>query len=261
MKFNPQKTTEQIIAFIRDYYQKSKAKGAIIGLSGGKDSSVVAMLMVKSLGHENVIGVWLPCHSRENDKADALEIAKFLNIKLIEFDLTNYYDNLAGNIMKKFKLNNDDILDANINLKPRLRKDMLYYLASVFSKQNNGLYLVCGTSNKCERYVGYFTKGGDNVCDIAPIADLYVDEVIKLGDYYNMPYHIIHKTPDDGLSNLSDEEKLGFSYDDVKKVIIEEETGIRNSEVSTDIREKILQAHKANLHKFDIPIFYKMKDS
>ena len=114
-------------------------------------------------------------------------------------------------------------------------------------------------SNKSERFVGYFTKGGDNVCDIAPIADLYVDEVIKVGDYLGVPKEITHKIPDDGLSGISDEEKMGFSYDDVKKVSLEIETGIKNNNINPLIREKIIKMHEANLHKFYTPFYNRSK--
>ena len=98
-----------------------------------------------------------------------------------------------------------------------------YYMASLFSALNGGTYIVIGTSNKCELYVGYFTKGGDSVHDIAPIADLTVEEVIKVGEYLNVPSEVLYRTPDDGISNQSDEEKLGVSYKDIAAYIEEKE--------------------------------------
>ena len=259
MEFDVQKTTEKIIEDIREYYKKNNAKGAVIGLSGGKDSSVVASLMVKALGKENVIGLWLPCYSKESDRDDARSVADCLGIRLIEHDLTSMYDDVIYTVKNEFNLNRnqDELLkNANLNLKPRLRTNILYYYAAFFTELYHGLYLVCGTSNKSEIYVGYFTKGGDNVCDIGPIRHLYVDEVIQVGDYLNMvPERIIHKTPDDGLSGQSDEEKLGFSYSDVKKVSLEEESGIVDNSLNNDTREKILSKHRDNAHKFGIPTF------
>ena len=257
MEFNVQLTTERIIEDIRNYYEVNNAKGAVIGISGGKDSAVVASLMVKALGSENVIGLFLSCKSTESDKQDAKEVATSLGIRLIEHDLTNTYEDIVNYTINNINIIDYDLLNnSNINIKPRLRTNILYYYAAYFSNLNNGLYLVCGTSNKSELYVGYFTKGGDNICDIAPIKHLYVDEVIKVGDYLDMvPNYIIHKTPDDGLSGLSDEEKLGFSYDDVKKVSIEDELGIVDNSIDPVIRNKILKAHKNNLHKFSVPTF------
>lgn len=257
MEFNAKETSERIIEDIGNYYLENGAKGAVVGISGGKDSAVVASLMVKAIGKDNVIGLWLPCNSNEKDKEAAYEVAKSLGIRLIEHDLTNTYEDIVNNVINNTNIINYDLLkNSNINIKPRLRMSMLYYYAAYFSSLNNSLYLVCGTSNKSELYVGYFTKGGDNVCDISPIKDLYVDEVIKIGDYLNLvPNYIIHKTPDDGLSGMSDEEKLGFTYEDVKKVSIEEETGNIDNSLNYDIRNKILKAHRNSKHKFNVPIF------
>ena len=235
----------------------NNAKGAVIGISGGKDSAVVASLLVKALGSENVIGFWLPCHSNKEDEKDAFEVANSLKIKIITHDLTNTYDNIVSDIKDKHNIMDDNLLkNANINIKPRLRMNILYYYAAYFTELYHGLYLVCGTSNKSEIYVGYFTKGGDNVCDIAPIKHLYVDEVIKVGDYLGMVKEsIIHKVPNDGLSCQSDEEKLGFSYSDVKKVSLEEETNVICNSLDDEVRKKILHQHEANLHKFNVPTF------
>ena len=256
MEFNARETTEKIVEDIKNYYKKINAKGAVIGISGGKDSAVVASLLVKALGSDNVVAFWLPCDSLENDKLDALEVAKSLNIKIYEHDLTSTYKKIVLDAKNNFSVDETLLTNANINIKPRLRMSILYYYGALLSSMNNGLYLVVGTSNKREIYVGYYTKGGDNVCDIAPIKELYVDEVIKVGKYLNMvPERIIDKTPNDGLSGQSDEDKLGFSYSDVKKVSLEEENNIIDNSLDTEVREKILRMHKNNLHKVSIPKF------
>jgi len=255
MDFDVEKETNKIIEFIRDYYKKNNLKGAIIGISGGKDSAVVAGLFAKALGSDNVIGLWLPCHSRENDKIDAMEVAKTFDFELKEFDLTIIYDDFIKKIKENNKVSEDDLISTEINLKPRLRMTSLYAYAAFVSKVNNGGYLVCGTSNKSERFVGYFTKGGDSVSDIQVLADLYVDEVVKIGDYIGVPFHIAHKIPDDGLSGKVDEEKLGFSYSDVKKVSLEEEKNVKDETLNDDVRGKILRMHKINEHKFNTPTF------
>lgn len=254
MKFNVCEETEKIIEFIRDYYKKNELKGVVIGISGGKDSAVAAALFTKALKSENVLGIWMPCQSNNIDYLDAKKVAETFNFELKEFDLTSIYNNYIAN----FKDISDEYLtDAKINLKPRLRMSTLYFYASMYSKIKHGTYIVSGTSNKCERFVGYFTKGGDNVSDINPLANLTVSSVIKIGDYLGVPYHICHKTPSDGLSGLSDEDKLGFTYDDVEKVISEMETGIKNNELYNTKREKILKTHDNNLHKFNIPTYNK----
>ena len=247
-EFNAKKVAQDIIIFIQEYYQKNNLKGAVIGLSGGKDSSVVAGLFTKALGKENVYGLWLPCHSKEVDKKDAFDLAKFLGIQISEFDLTKIYDNYLYQIKNGYSVNDNDLIDANINIKPRLRTLTLYYHAAMLSKINKGTYIVAGTSNKCELYVGYFTKGGDSVSDIQVLADLTVDEVIAIGKEIGVPLNLVNKTPDDGLSGKSDEDKLGVKYKDIAKVINKEP-------LDQDIYEKVQILHVRNLHKFNTPIF------
>ena len=257
MEFNVLETTERIIDDIKSYYKENNAKGAVIGISGGKDSAVVASLLTKALGRDNVIGLWLPCHSKESDRLDAIEVANSLGIRLVTHDLTNTYDMIVRDIKDRQNIVGDNLINnSNINLKPRLRMNILYYYAAYFTELFHGTFLVCGTSNKSEMFVGYFTKGGDNVCDISPIKQLYVDEVIKIGDYLKMvPEHIIHKTPDDGLSDKTDEEKMGVTYDEIKRVSLEQEIGARDEFIPDEVREKILKMHRNNAHKFNVPTF------
>lgn len=241
---------DEIIEFIKDYYNKNNLKGAILGISGGKDSAVVAALFAEALGRENVIGMWLPCHSKKEDYNDAKLLSNFLGIQLIEYDLTKIYDDFVA----KIKVDPKNLVDANINIKPRLRMSTLYYHAAMYSALNNGVYLVPGTSNKCELYVGYFTKGGDSVSDIITLGDLTVDEVIKIGKELKVPEKVLYKTPDDGLSGLTDEEKLGVKYNDIAKVI-------NGEEVDKEIKKKIQKLHKANQHKLHIPKYKKKREN
>lgn len=249
---NIEKVTNEIIAFIRNYYQENHLKGAVIGISGGKDSAVVAGLFTKALGSENVVGIWMPCHSKDEDYANAKLIADHFNFELKEFDLTNLYDNYVAQIKGCNIVNDDNLIDANINIKPRLRMSTLYYYAAMLSSLNKGVYIVPGTSNKCELYVGYFTKGGDNISDIQVLADLTVDEVISIGKYIGVPDEVIHKVPDDGLSGKTDEEKLGVKYSEIAEVINND-----NPNVSKEVHEKIKKLHLGNLHKFNIATYRK----
>lgn len=248
--FDAKKTANEIIEFIRDYYKKNNLKGAVIGISGGKDSAVVAGLFVKALGSHNVKGIWMPCHSKDSDKKYAIKLAHHFGFELKEFDLTKVYDSYVEQFMEMNDSNDDELMDANINIKPRLRTATLYYYAAYLSKKNNGVYIVPGTSNKCELFVGYFTKGGDDVSDIRVLSDLTVDEVIKVGEVIGVPYEIVHKIPDDGLSGLSDEEKLGVKYSEIADVI--ENNG---SNTSITIKEKIKKLHESNLHKFCVATY------
>ena len=213
--FDPKKEVDNIVLFIKDYYKKNNLKGVVLGISGGKDSAVVAALFTKALGSENVLGVTLPCHSIASDKSDAKLVAEKYGFELLNIDLTNVYDSFINEIDKLGNFSEKELKNSNINLKPRLRMSSVYYLAALYSELKGGTYIVAGTGNKCELYVGYFTKGGDSTYDIGVLNNYTVDEVIKLGEYLEVPDVVIHKTPSDGLSNQSDEEKLGVKYKDI----------------------------------------------
>ena len=249
MKFNVKMETEKVIEFIRNYYKQNNLGGVILGISGGKDSAVVAALFVKALGSENVIGVTLPCHSNEEDKIDAHLVSDFYGFPLINFDITGVFDAFKSELKNLGDFTPEELKNSDINLKPRLRMSTLYYLAALYSALNEKTYLVAGTSNKCELYVGYFTKGGDSVHDISPIADFTVDEVIEIGKYLEVPNKVLFKAPNDGLSNMTDEDKLGVKYKDIASFIEN-----KNS-VNDEVRNKIERLHNSNLHKFSIPTY------
>lgn len=249
MSFDAEKETKNVINYIRDYYEKNNLGGAIIGISGGKDSGVVAGLFTEALGKENVIGVTMPCHSKEEDREDAKLISDFYGFKLVNMDITNTFDAFKKEVFKLGNFTDSELKNSDINLKPRIRMATLYYLAALYTAVNKKPYLVAGTSNKCELYVGYFTKGGDSVHDISPIADFTVDEVIMIGEVLKVPEKVLYKAPSDGLSGQTDEDKLGVTYKDIADYIDNEE----NVEVET--REKIKKLHNSNLHKFNIPTY------
>lgn len=246
MKFNAKKETEKIINFIREYYKNNNLKGVVLGISGGKDSAVVAALFSKAIGPENVLGVTLPCHSEKTDKTDAIKVAEKYGFELINLDLTNVFDTFQNEVEKLGNFTEQQLKNSTINLKPRLRMSSVYYLAALYSELKGGTYIVAGTSNKCELFVGYFTKGGDSTHDIAVINDYTVEEVIKLGEYLEVPEEVIHKVPSDGLSNQTDEDKLGVKYKDIAKYINKEE-------LDEETKNKIEKLHKNASHKFVIP--------
>ena len=248
-EFNAERESKNIIEFIRNYYKDNNLKGAIIGISGGKDSAVVAGLFTKALGSENVIGVTLPCHSKDEDKSHAKLVSDYYGFKLINFDITSVFDGFKEELTNLGTFKEEQTINSDINLKPRLRMAILYYLAALYSAVNNGTYLVAGTSNKCELYVGYFTKGGDSVHDISPIADFTTEEVIKIGEYLNVPEKVLYKAPNDGLSNKTDEEKLGVKYSDIASYMDDHKS------VDKEVGERIKKLHNSNLHKFNIPTY------
>lgn len=249
--FDAKKQTEQVVEFIRNYYKENNLGGAILGISGGKDSAVVAALLTKALGKENVIGVTLPCHSKEEDKNHAKVVSDFYGFQLINFDLTNCFDTFKKELIGLGEFSEAQSKNSDINLKPRLRMATVYYLAALYSAIRGKTYLVVGTSNKCELFVGYFTKGGDSVHDIAPIADFTVEEVIKIGEYLQVPECVLYKTPNDGLSNQTDEDKLGVKYNEIAAYIEDENL------VEEKTRRKIKKLHDASRHKFHVPTYHK----
>lgn len=247
--FNAKEEIEKIVAFIRKYYKDNNLGGVVLGISGGKDSAVVAALMVKALGKENVVGVTLPCHSKSTDRSDALLISDYYGFKMYNIDLTKTFDVFKEEIYNNIgQFSDNELENSDINLKPRLRMASLYYMSALLSAINGKTYLVAGTSNKCELFVGYFTKGGDSVSDIAPIANYTVKEVIAIGEELNVPKEVLYKVPSDGLSNLSDEDKLGVTYDEIT-------TYISGGSISRKAREKIKKLHENSRHKFITPSY------
>ena len=221
----------------------------------GKDSGVVAAIMVEALGKENVLGVWMPCHSKSADKEDARLVSDYYGFKLIDYDLTETYETYKSNLVTLGQFDLQQTKNSDINIKPRLRMMTLYYLAALQSALKGKTYLVVGTSNKCELFVGYFTNGGDSVHDIAPIADFTVEEVIQIGEYLNVPEKVLYKTPDDGLSSMTDEDKLGVKYSEIASYINGEKIE------SQAVVSKIEKLHQNSLHKFNIPTYRKNNNS
>ena len=249
MKFDAEKETKNVIEFIRNYFEENNLGGVILGISGGKDSGVVAGLFTEAIGKDKVIGVTMPCHSKDEDREDAKLISDFYGFKLINIDLTDSFDTYKEQINLLGDFTEEELKNSDINLKPRLRMATLYYLAALYTALNKKTFIVSGTSNKCELYVGYFTKGGDSVHDIAPIADFTVEEVIKIGEVLKVPEKVLYKKPSDGLSNQTDEDKLGVTYRDIA-------TYMENPEkVEENTKQKIKKLHDNNLHKFNIPTY------
>jgi NAD+ synthase len=198
---------DKIVSWIRKKCQASKTQGIIVGLSGGIDSAVVAALAKRAVGKNKVLGVMLPCHSQQQDAHDAHIIVRYLGIRSKTIDLSKSYDAFlkllpAGGSM------------ARANLKPRMRMMVIYYLANKYN------YLVCGTSNKSERLVGYCTKFGDSAADILPIGNLLKRQVRKLAEELGIPEHIIRKAPTAGLwPGQTDEGEMGITYNELDDIL------------------------------------------
>lgn len=227
---------------IRDWYENESggAEGLILGISGGKDSSVVAALCSKAIGKDNVLGVIMP-NGIQNDIDYAYGICDFLGIKRIKFNISNVYDSLYGdlNSLNNYNKSSDITIteDAKVNIPPRIRMTVLYAIGQSIR------YRVVGTGNASERYIGYFTKWGDGACDFNPVANFTSEEVIQIGRELGIPEKFLIKPPADGLCGKTDEENLGFTYKELNSFI---NNGYCNDE---DVKNKIMNMHKRNLHK------------
>ena len=234
------------ILWIKEYVENSKAKGVVLGLSGGKDSAVVLAMAVKALGKENVVAVSMPCHSISEDFDDAKLVADKFGVKFITVNLTNAYDEFENSINSIINEVGIEELssEAKVNAKPRLRMTTLYAIA-----QSLG-YLVIGTGNLCEAMVGYTTKWGDSASDFNPIANFTVSEILRIGAFLEVPDKILKRAPSDGLGGQTDEEKMGIKYSQIEEMI---ETG--NTEESA--KENILRRYNASKHKRTLVPTYK----
>ena len=236
------KVKDDLIKWIREWFDENgKGCNAVVGISGGKDSTVVTALMVEALGKERVIGVLMP-NGIQSDISDAREVVEYLGVKSYEI---NIKESVEG-ILKGMELAGIETSEqTKINLPPRIRMSTLYAV----SQSNKGR--VVNTCNLSEDWIGYSTRYGDAAGDFSPLANLTVSEVIKLGLELGMPKHLVKKTPSDGLCGQSDEEKIGFTYAVLDKYI---RTGICEDET---IKNKIDGMHRANRFKLEPMPFFK----
>lgn len=229
-------TTRVIIQWLTDEMERAKAHGFVCGLSGGLDSSVCAALIRQAT--DNCLGLILPIESCVEDCDDAAEFATQLSLKTEYMDLTALYNRFTRLLPTGSRV-------AFGNIKARLRMIVLYYYANMNS------YLVCGTGNKTELALGYFTKYGDGACDVLPIGDLYKYEVRQLARTLAVPEKIIKKVPSAGLwQGQTDEVEIGFSYEDIDKTLQDIFRGIIEGECAQTLKNRIDQSeHKRQLPK------------
>ena len=200
---------KKISRWMYEYAENAKAKGYVIGLSGGVDSAVVAALAADAVGADNVFGVIMPIESRGDDRLDAELVAQELGIKYTVVELENTFRAMQ----KAFPVKQKKI-ETQANTKARLRMTMLYNFAGEMG------YLVAGTGNRSEDAVGYFTKYGDGGVDILPIAEYYKHEIREIAEMFGFPETIYNRTSTAGLwDGQPDEEDLGISYDDLDAIL------------------------------------------
>jgi len=236
---NSEQLAEKLVTWIRDKVLAAGCKGVVVGMSGGLDSSVLAVLCQRVFS-QNTLGVIMPCHSPSEDKAHAQAVASKFSIPTIEVVLDDTYSALLE-ALPDYKEGSTISHIAQANLKVRLRMLTLYYIA------NQQGYMVAGASNRSEISVGYFTKYGDGGVDIMPLGNLVKAQVRELAGFLGIPQPIIDKPPSAGLwEGQTDEDELGFSYAELDRYLL---TG----EVSGKVREKIESMIATSAHKRSLP--------
>ncbi|MBR2044683.1 MAG: NAD(+) synthase [Agathobacter sp.] len=243
-EFNVNRVKEACVAWIRDFFEKNGSDcNAIIGISGGKDSSVVAALCVEALGKDRVVGVLMPC-GEQSDIDMAKCLVEHLGIRSVEVNIKSTVDALFAEIEKVTELTSQ----TRINLPPRVRMTTLYAIG----QSMNGR--VANTCNLSEDWVGYSTRYGDAAGDFSPLANLTVTEVKQIGMELELPVKLVEKAPSDGLCGKTDEDNLGFTYAMLDRYIRE---GICED---VKIKNMIDELHKRNKFKLELMPCFKMTD-
>jgi NAD+ synthase len=240
-----EKLTLDLTNWIKKKMKDSGGKKAVIGISGGKDSSVVAALLVKSIGAENVIGVLMP-DGVQRDISYAEELCYFLDIKCTTVNIKP----MTSQFLKQIdKIDRDIISETSLqtilNLAPRVRMSLLYAISQSIDDSR-----VINTSNLSEDWIGYATLYGDTTGAFSPMAMFTSEEVVQIGEFIGLPKKFVFKDPSDGLTGKTDESVFGFSYEVLNRYIRE------GTIEDKDIKDKIDRMHKYSRHKFlPIPMF------
>ena len=229
LQINSKEVAREIMLLLRSYVKVSGSSGVAIGMSGGLDSSVVAVLARRALGNRHVIGVTLPEEgvSDLQDLEDAKRLATKLAIKFYKVEISPPLKALTS-VLPLY--NSNELLAAG-NIKARMRMQILYYIAN----RRNGLVL--GTSNRSELLMGYFTKYGDGASDLAPLAGLYKTQVYQLASYLKIPRRILDKKPTAGLwPGQFDEEEMGVEYQLLDLILYGLENNMPGDEIATALK-------------------------
>ena len=234
--FDALRIKNECVEWIRDFFEKNgKDCNAVLGISGGKDSSIAAALCVEALGKDRVIGVLMP-QGKQHDIDMAYLLVNHLGIRHYEINIKSAIDSLLESFPEELDLT----AQSRQNLPPRIRMSTVYAV----SQSCNGR--VCNTCNLSEDWVGYSTRYGDSVGDFSPLSHLTVTEIKQIGHLLGLPYELVEKTPIDGLCGKSDEENLGFTYAELDRYI-------RTGEIDDSEKKEIIdRKHKTNLFKLEL---------
>ena len=250
----------RILTGLEVYKNQTGCKGVVLGLSGGKDSTVVAMLAKRVWGN-NVFAIIMP-NGEQKDISDAITVAETLGIEYRAVNIETIYNNLVLNIEqqigftqgggKEWIPNCPKISDkALTNIPPRIRMTILYAVAQTLG------YRVIGTGNMSERYIGWFTKYGDGGCDLNPLGHLTCTEVVEAGKHlakqFGLQEEFIVKTPADGLTGKYDEDNFGFTYAQLDSYIMSDSLHDPGTCGDEEIDAKIRKLHEASEHKRTMP--------
>lgn len=236
-EFNALKVKNDIVEWIQKWFSENGSScNAVVGISGGKDSSVVAALCVEALGKDRVIGVLMP-NGIQSDIDMALKLVKHLDIKYMTLNIKEAYDAIITQVEENIS---DIKAQTTTNLPARIRMTSLYAV----SQSLNGR--VANTCNLSEDWVGYATRYGDAAGDFSPLSNLTVNEVKQIGTVLNLPSELVEKVPIDGLCGKTDEDNLGFSYDTLDKYI---RTGVCENQ---KIKQKIDMMQEKNKFKLEL---------
>jgi len=238
--FDANRVKNDCVAWIRDFFEKNGPTcNAVVGISGGKDSSVAAALCVEALGRDRVIGVLMP-QGEQHDIDMAYLLVNHLGIRHYVVNIKEAVDGLLRQLPSEMEIT----AQTRQNIPPRVRMTTLYAV----SQSNNGR--VVNTCNLSEDWVGYSTRYGDSVGDFSPMSHLTVTEVKAIGYALGLPAELVDKTPIDGLCGKSDEENLGFTYAEL-------DVYIRTGKIDDPVKKEMIdRRHQANLFKLELmPMF------
>lgn len=234
--FNTEKIKNECVEWIKNFFEENgKDCNAVVGISGGKDSSVTAALLVEALGKDRVIGVLMPC-GEQSDIDMAQLLVKHLGIKHYVINVKSAVDGLTKELENSFPLS----VQSKTNIPPRIRMATLYAIA----QSHNGR--VANTCNLSEDWVGYSTRYGDAAGDFSPLSGLTVTEVKMIGRIMGLPDVLVDKAPSDGLCGKTDEENLGFTYAELDRYI-------REGIIEDKEKKKLIDTkHKNNIFKLKL---------
>ena len=230
---NAEEEIQHIVDEIKKYFVKNGNENtkAVIGISGGKDSTIAAALLVRALGADRVIGVLMP-DGEQKDIKDAMEVCRILNIPYRVYNIGPVTKMFAGMVGDAYNKSN-----VATNTPARIRMTTLYAVAADVGGR------VCNTGNASEAFIGYTTKYGDLAGDFAVLRNLTVREIYAIGDYLELPILLVHKQPADGMSGKTDEDNTGIPYDAIDDFLLD------GTIPEMAIWEKMQAAHKRNEHK------------